>query len=170
MIQITAARLEDVPYMREVGIATYRATFDAHNTPGNMKAYLEEAYNLETLRQEWSEPRSKIFLAWENSNQVGFARVRENNEVESYLGKNALELQRLYVLKEMQGKQVGKLLMDAALDYAASEHYEWIWLGVWERNYKAQRFYDNLGFQKFSEHTFQMGDDPQIDWLLKRRI
>lgn len=170
MIKIAVARLEDISAMREVGIKTYRDTFDAHNTPENMTAYLEEAYNLETLRKEWIEPRSKIFLAWENSRQVGFVRLRESDEVVSYLGKNTLEIQRLYVLSEMQGRRVGILLMDVALAYAAKENYEWIWLGVWEKNFKAQRFYQKFGFQKFSEHTFQMGDDPQIDWLLRKKV
>lgn len=170
MIKIAVARLEDISAMREVGIKTYRDTFDAHNTPENMTTYLEEAYNLETLRKEWGEPRSKIFLAWENFRQVGFLRLRESDEVVSYLGKNTLEIQRLYVLSEMQGKQVGILLMEAALAFAAKENYEWIWLGVWEKNFKAQRFYQKFGFQKFSEHTFQMGEDPQIDWLLRKKM
>jgi hypothetical protein len=41
---------------------------------------------------------------------------------------------------------------------------------VWERNFKAQAFYRQWGFERFGEHVFQMGDDAQTDWLLKRKI
>ncbi|MDZ7650391.1 MAG: GNAT family N-acetyltransferase [Cytophagales bacterium] len=101
---------------------------------------------------------------------MGFVRLRECDEVRSLLGDNALELQRLYVLTLAQGKSVGKLLMDMAMQYAIQKKYDWIWLGVWERNFKAQEFYKRWGFEKFSEHTFWMGDDPQVDWLLKKKL
>jgi ribosomal protein S18 acetylase RimI-like enzyme len=60
--------------------------------------------------------------------------------------------------------------MEKTMDYATSNKFEWIWLGVWEKNYKAQQFYARWGFERFSEHTFWMGDDPQVDWLLKKKL
>lgn len=99
---------------------------------------------------------------------MGFVRLRQSNEAASYLGNNTIELQRLYVLTSAQGKSIGKRLMEKALDYAIAQQVEWIWLGVWEKNYKAQQFYARYGFERFSEHTFWMGDDPQIDWLLRK--
>jgi ribosomal protein S18 acetylase RimI-like enzyme len=60
--------------------------------------------------------------------------------------------------------------MEKALIYARENRYDWIWLGVWERNFNAQHFYAKWGFEKFGEHVFQMGDDPQIDWLLKKKL
>ncbi|MFY8036361.1 MAG: GNAT family N-acetyltransferase [Cyclobacteriaceae bacterium] len=60
--------------------------------------------------------------------------------------------------------------MERALAYAVEHQFEWMWLGVWERNFKAQKFYEKQGFTRFSEHVFQMGDDPQTDWLLKRKV
>ena len=38
-----------------------------------------------------------------------------------------------------------------ALDQAKSRGFEWAWLGVWERNFKAQDFYYRFGFERFSE-------------------
>ena len=101
---------------------------------------------------------------------VGFVRLRKSNEAASYLGENAIELHRLYLLTSVQGQSVGQLLMEKALAYAMQGRFEWIWLGVWEKNFKAQRFYKRWGFERFSEHTFWMGDDPQVDWLLKKKL
>lgn len=170
MIFVREAQVNDIPELREVAITTYHDTFAQFNTPQNMTAYFEEAYNLKTLTSELAENNSKLFLACEDDKILGFARLREYEEVRELLGDNTVELQRLYVLTDAQGRSVGRLLMQTALEYAANKNYEWIWLGVWERNFKAQEFYNKWGFEKFSEHTFWQGDDPQIDWLLKKKL
>lgn len=170
MIEIREATIQDIPTMRQVAISSYADTFEDANTPENMEAFFKDSYNLTKLELELNEPNSRLFLAFEGTTQVGFARLRESNEVEIYLGNNTIELQRLYVLTSAQGKSVGRLLMETAMAYAQQKKYEWIWLGVWEKNFRAQRFYENWGFKKFSEHTFWMGDDPQVDWLLKRKL
>lgn len=135
-----------------------------------MEAFLSEAYNLEQLTKEFHEPNSILTLAFHGSRVVGFVRLRRNNEVDHYLGCNHIELQRLYVHPEFQNQRIGKMLMESAMQYALSGQFDWIWLGVWEHNAEAQRFYQRWGFEKFSEHVFQMGDDPQIDWLLKKKL
>jgi ribosomal protein S18 acetylase RimI-like enzyme len=62
------------------------------------------------------------------------------------------------------------LLMQHALNLAADLKVDWIWLGVWEKNPKAQKFYEQWGFERFSEHIFQMGEESQTDWLMKKKI
>lgn len=170
MIVVREAHVGDIPEMRQVAISTYHDTFAEFNTPENMSSYFEEAYSLQNLTNELSEVNSKLFLACEEDKIIGFARLREYPEVRDMLGNNTVELQRLYVLKAAQGKSAGKLLMENALLYARNRNYDWIWLGVWERNFRAQEFYRKWGFEKFSEHTFWQGDDPQIDWLLKKKL
>jgi ribosomal protein S18 acetylase RimI-like enzyme len=96
--------------------------------------------------------------------------LRKNNEAIDQLGPNTIELHRLYIDTRYQNQKLGKRLMEFALDFAAKSKVEWIWLGVWEHNPKAQAFYQRWGFEKFSEHIFQMGAEAQTDWLLRKRI
>lgn len=170
MVTIRSARLEDIPAMREVAIESYIEKFAAHNTPENMEAFLQEAYNLGQLIKEFQEEGSILMLAFYEERVVGFVRLRKNSEVDHHLGTNHIELQRLYIHPKFQNMKIGKKLMEFAMEYANQGKFDWIWLGVWERNFEAQRFYAKWGFEKFSEHVFQMGDDPQIDWLLKKRL
>ena len=170
MIEIRPARLEEMGLLRKVAIETFIETFADLNTPENMEAVLKEAYRLETLQEEWSEAGSIYYLALEGNNPIGFARLRLNDEVAGQLGTNTIELQRLYVHPFHQGKKTGSLLMRKVIGYSNEHGYDWIWLGVWERNLKAQEFYQKWGFEKFGEHIFQMGDDPQTDWLLRKRV
>ena len=169
MIRIRPARLEELGLLRKIAIETSVATFAAFNTRENMDSFLA-AYDHAQLEKEWQEAGSVYYLAWDQDQAVGFGRLRLNNEVENYLGKNTIELQRLYVHPDHQGKSIGSQLMKQVLEYASKENNEWIWLGVWERNFKAQEFYVKWGFERFGEHVFQMGDDPQTDWLLKLRV
>ena len=170
MIEVRPARKEELSLLRKVAIETFIETFAEFNTPENMEAVLKEAYDADTLEREWREEGSVCYLAWEGNNLIGFVRLRLNDEAEDRLGKNTIELQRLYVHPAHQGKKTGSLLMKRVVDYSSKQGYDWIWLGVWERNYKAQEFYAKWGFERFSEHTFQMGDDPQVDWLLRKRV
>jgi diamine N-acetyltransferase len=170
MIVIREAQPKDMPELREVAISSYHDAFASFNSPENMDAYFSESYNLLTLNKELTEPDSKLFLACLDEKIVGFSRLRESTEVADMLGSNVVELQRIYVLTEVHGKSVGKLLIEASLHYAQQRKYDWIWLGVWEQNFKAQDFYNRWGFEKFSEHVFWMGDDAQTDWLLKKKL
>lgn len=170
MIEIRLATPHDVPAVREVAIQSYEATFAAFNTRENMEAFYSESYALEVMQREFYEPHSYLFVATEGDSILGFVRLRRNDEAKDKLGDNTIELQRLYIHPHHQGRNIGKQLMEAALKQAMELRVEYIWLGVWERNFKAQNFYSHWGFERFGEHVFQMGDDPQIDWLLKRKL
>ncbi len=169
MIMLRPTVAADIPALQRIAIQTQVDTFGAFNTEANMKAYLDQAYSLENLRLELVDPGSHNYLAFLEEALVGFMRLRITDEVTHWLGTNTIELQRLYVDKAFLGQGVGAAMMQKALDIAREKKYEWIWLGVWERNYRAQEFYKKWGFERFSEHIFQMGDDPQTDWLFRRK-
>jgi len=81
----------------------------------------------------------------------------------------ALELKRLYVLKEFHGKKIAQELMDYFIEYATKNKYACVWLGVWEHNMRAQKFYAKYGFVNSGyTHDFPIGDTPQTDWWFWR--
>jgi diamine N-acetyltransferase len=156
--------------LRQIAIQSYAETFAVHNTEENLELFFKESYSQEQFVREFHEPDTLCCMARYNGKGIGYLRLRQSREAESMLGKSTVELQRLYVLAEYKGKGAGSLLMSKAIEYAKNKRAEWIWLGVWERNFAAQKFYFSNGFVKFGEHVFQMGDDPQIDWMLKKRL
>jgi ribosomal protein S18 acetylase RimI-like enzyme len=170
MIRIRKAKLEEVPAVRQLAIEVYTDTFAEHNTEANMAAFFNENYSLDKFTSEYLEKNSELFVALDNLKIVGFLRVRKNDEVADKLGNNTMELQRLYVHKDYHGTPVARKLMDKFFDVAKNQKVEWVWLGVWEKNFRAQKFYSKFGFERFGEHIFQMGDDPQTDWLLKKKM
>jgi len=85
-------------------------------------------------------------------------------------GESPIELLRLYVMAQWQGHGVGFALMRRALDFARSSVYKTVWLGVWERNFKAQEFYRRWGFISVGQHDFILGTVRQVDWIMARSI
>ena len=170
MIEIREAEPKDISLLLQVSIETQMDTFADQNTPEIMDAHILRSYHPELFEKEFFEPDTIFYIAWDEDEMAGFLRLRVTDEAEKYLGKSAIELHRLYVRRGFQGKKVGYALMQTAIHYGREKHFEWLWLGVWEKNIKAQEFYDKCGFMRFAEHVFWMGDDPQNDWLLKFRL
>ena len=91
----------------------------------------------------------------------GRNKINEKKRADSLLSGHLQNINHL--------AETGKLVAAGPIKRNEKE-YEGIWLGVWEKNFRAQKFYAKYGFEKFGSHTFQMGDDPQVDWLLKKKL
>ena len=135
-----------------------------------MRIFLDKAYSEEKLKSEIENKESETFLAVENQKILGVLKINTGNaETESGL-KNSLEIQRIYILKDSKGLGIGTVLMNLAEKKARELGVSFIWLGVWEKNFPAQKFYTDKGFRKFSEHSFVLGDDVQTDFLMKKEL
>jgi diamine N-acetyltransferase len=165
---------EDIAPMRDVAIKSYLDTFAKFNTQEDMEAFLRDSYSLKKMQEEFHEQSSVLYLACkdglEGETIVGFLRLRINAEAADKLGDNSIELHRLYIHTDYKGMGIGNKLFEAALSYSIQNKFDWIWLGVWEKNFDAQKVYTKWGFEKFSEHVFKMGEDAQTDWLLKKAL
>jgi ribosomal protein S18 acetylase RimI-like enzyme len=79
-------------------------------------------------------------------------------------------VQRIYVLQNFHGKNIGQLLLDEVKKIAQTTGVDYIWLGVWEENHRALQFYTKNGFVVFDKHVFKMGNDEQTDLLMRFHI
>jgi diamine N-acetyltransferase len=121
------------------------------------------------VKAELCDPSAELMLIYDQQRCVGFARLRRSNNPEGLEGK-AIEIERIYADKDYIGNGVGTRLMEECIHRAKAAGFETIWLGVWEFNARAIRFYEKHQFEKFGEHIFMLGIDPQTDWLLKKTI
>lgn len=160
----------DIPELRELAIKIFRDTFTDQNTPEAMEGAINTEYDVERFQKEFTEAGQRYFFICDGNKAIGYLRLRKNTEVDHLLGPNNIELQRIYVDHAYHGQRVGDKLMQLAIDLAHEGKYEWIWLGVWEHNPRAQKFYQKWGFEKFSEHPFYMGEEKQTDWLMRRKL
>lgn len=169
-ITIRVASLDDVEAIISIGIRTFRDTFDEVNSPEVMIKYLNSTFTRKRIGEEILEKNAVFFLAEQESEVIGYARVRRSEKPDGVGDGEALEIERLYADKKFIGKRVGYLLMSECLQFARDNNYQWVWLGVWEHNERAIGFYKRWGFERFGDHIFMLGSDPQTDWLMKKNM
>lgn len=159
--------LDDLMAIKAIGMQTYEDTFRALNTPENMQAYLDSAFNTEQLEGELSNPDSTFFFLFVDKHLAGYMKLNEAEAQSDLKDPVALEIERIYIKKEFQGHGLGKTLMQHALQIAREKKKQYAWLGVWELNTNAIAFYEKMGFYKAGTHGFVMGDDHQTDFIMK---
>jgi ribosomal protein S18 acetylase RimI-like enzyme len=169
-ICIRPCTVEDAETLKDLATKAFCETFAPLNTPENMDAYLQEAYNLPKLRRELEDGNQEFYFSYADGVLAGYLKVNEAPSQAEFNDPKALEIERIYVLKSFYGTGVGQFLMDAALEMARTRGKEYTFLGVWEYNLRARRFYEKNGFYRFGAHTFVMGDDPQTDFLLRKDL
>ncbi|MHC4791202.1 MAG: GNAT family N-acetyltransferase [Planctomycetota bacterium] len=60
--------------------------------------------------------------------------------------------------------------MKSCLEAARIDGHQTIWLGVWEKNAQAIRFYEKWDFKKVGTKEFILGSDRQIDDVMERPV
>jgi ribosomal protein S18 acetylase RimI-like enzyme len=148
----------------------FAATFEADNDPEDLHAYLATAYTPATQAAEISDAAVTTLLAAEGDDWYGFAQVRVTEVPDCVDDPTSIELWRLYVDPAWHGRGVAAALMEAACVDIASRGGRSAWLGVWERNVRAQRFYRKQGFEPVGTHTFVLGSDEQTDQIWLKRL
>lgn len=158
--------MEDLLTLREFSYKTYNDTFRHMNTPSNMKAYLEQAFDSNKLRNELSNSNSIFYFLYADEKLAGYLKLNEYNAQTDIYDPQSLEIERIYIAEEFQGKGLGSTLMNKAIDVANLREKLYVWLGVWEKNDKALRFYKNNGFYVKGKHSFFMGEEEQVDFIM----
>lgn len=166
-IEIRKATFNDLEAIQNISIQTFTETFAAVNTPENIANYIKDSFNSEQLASELNNLDSQFYLATASNEVVGYLKINFGDAQTEMINKNALEVHRIYVSQAFHGKNVGQLLIDEVKKIAQQTNVEFIWLGVWEENHRALRFYNKNGFIEFDKHVFTLGDEQQTDLLMQ---
>ena len=169
-LMIRRANREDDGLLAELGARTFAETFATDNSPEDIASYIGASFNLAQQVAELADPSSTFLIAEVGGLAAGYAKLHAGEPAEGVDGTKPVELVRLYVSREWLGRGVGEALMRACVDEARQAGHDSIWLGVWERNGRAQAFYRKWNFRAVGVHVFQLGSDPQRDILMQRAV
>lgn len=162
--------LNDIEQLQKIGRETFSETFSRSNTEENMKKYLAEGFSVETLADEVNNRNSVFYFALSENKVVGYLKINFGASQTELKDEKAIEIERIYVLKEFHGKKVGQTLYGKAMEVAQQKGSDYVWLGVWEENPRAISFYKKNGFIEFDRHVFKLGDDEQTDIMMKLKL
>jgi diamine N-acetyltransferase len=169
-IKIKKCTIEDLHTLQEISYETFNDTFKHQNSSENMEAYLERAFNLKQLEKELSTMSSEFFFVYFKNEVAGYLKVNINEAQTEDLDDESLEIERIYIRKSFQMHGLGKYLINKALEKAVEKNKMIVWLGVWEKNENAIAFYEKMGFIKTGSHSFYMGDEEQVDYIMTKTL
>ena len=169
-ITIQGVTVNDLAQLQKIGRKAFSETFSSGNTEENMNKYLVEGFSKEKLREELNNESSAFYFAVLDEKVIGYLKLNFGSSQTEIQDSISLEIERIYVLQEYYGKKVGQVLYEKALQVAEDKKVNYVWLGVWEENPRAIRFYQKNGFVEFDKHIFVMGDEEQTDIMMKKTL
>ena len=127
--QITLAYLDhdDLDALQVVSVVSFYESFIDGADPLDMQRYLQTQLTTEILAVELAQSTSKFIGIKDHQILIGYMKVNDE--------KDAIEIQRLYLLKDYQNKGLGQRLLDEANHYAKTKQKRYLRLAVYEKNY-----------------------------------
>jgi len=169
-LSIRRATPDDGSLIADMGARTFVAAFGADNRLEDMEQYLSLNFSKTHIEAQLSDLSSIFLLAYEDCKAVGYVMLRVSKKPISVTGPKPIELVRLYIEEEVIGKGYGSALLNSCLEEAEKNGHRTIWLGVWQKNLRAIRFYEKWGFTKVGTKEFILGNDLQHDYIMARPV
>lgn len=166
---IRRATAADATLLASLGRATFVEAFGDLYEAADLEVFLAQAHSAAKYRSLLGDGTTALWLAAdERGEALGYGVAGRCGLPVPALEANAGEIKRLYVSKAAQGRQVGSRIMDAMLEWLAQAELSPLYVGVWSKNYGAQRLYARFGFEKVGEYDFPVGRQIDREFILKR--
>lgn len=166
-LRIQQCSLAHLDELVKISRTTFIEAFETENNPEDFKNYIDFAFDKERLSGELKNTDSSFYFVYDDTVLVGYFKLNENKAQTDIKENDSLELERIYVLQKFQGNKIGEWMLGQIIGLAMKMNKSYIWLGVWEHNGKAIKFYQRKGFSKFGTHPYYIGKDKQTDWLMQ---
>lgn len=169
-LKVDSVLAHELDILLNLGKQTFVDAYSHMNSADNMEAYLRHHFNKEVFIQQFNNPNSEFYFVKTGDIILGYIKVNFNEAQTELKDPQGMEIERIYVLKEYQGNKIGQYLIQFVKQHAVRKKLNFVWLGVWDQNLNAMRFYERLGFSAFDEHVFIFGDEHQTDIMMKMEV
>ena len=167
-LKISQATVSDAKLISVLGAVSFYEAYFEQDTAHDLANYIHESFELAKIRTEIEDKHAAFFIIYADEKAVGYAKLREGSKVDCIKNENSIELQRIYTIERVYGKGIGESLLKHCLETAKLKGFETLWLGVWEENIRAQKFYAKYGFARVGEITFPYGETVGINFVLEK--
>lgn len=151
-MEIIKAELEDLQTIRDLAMKIWPYTYGEILSVDQLEYMLEWIYSIESLREQVKIKKHEFYLAIDNKKEAGFISLgRDEKDPSIFI------LHKIYVLSEMQGKGVGKKLLDFTIEKSRELGGKFLQLNV-NRFNKALQFYEKHGFNVILEEDIDIGN------------
>ena len=162
MLALRNAVLSDIPHIIHIAEAAWFVTYLPFIEAAQVQFMFDAIYNPEALATVMQQEGAFSLLAFDESHPAGFAIASPAGQPEG-----VLKISKIYVKPEMQGKKVGKQLMQATINLAKHNNFRKLLLNVNRFNEKAIIFYEKCNFAKTAEEDIPIGDYWMNDFVME---
>lgn len=172
-LRVEQATAVCVAELADVAARTFPLACPPSVAPEDVAAFVTENLSPERFADYLADPGRVVLTAVEDNRIIGYAMiirgVPDDPDVSAAVAdRPSIELSKLYVLPESHGGTVSAALMSAVLERARTLGAASVWLGVNQRNGRAQRFYAKHGFAVTGTKSFRLGGHIEADYVMVR--
>jgi len=167
---IRRATIADLDVVTALSARTYRDAYASMVDPVDLERHIADDLAADRIGALLGSPACTFLLLEEDGRPIGYAIVREGPAPSCVTEPKPVEIVRFYLEQHVIGKGNGSRLMRACLDHAREVGAESIWLGVWERNERACRFYERSGFRTVGVHPIVFAGKTYEDLVMVRSL
>ena len=160
----------DLRTLRALSVDTFIRAFGHLNTPEDMEAYCARVFSEDSLQRQMETMGTAFWFLYADGELAGYMKLNTGDAQTEDMGEDALEIERIYVCAAFQGQGLGGYLLEQAVETASAQSTKSVWLGVWEHNTRAVKFYEAHGFRRKGTHNFFLGSDRQTDIIMQRTL
>ena len=169
-IGLRKVQRDDLDVLVNISRTTFHEAFAHANTEENISAYINSAFDRAKLESELNNTSSQFYFAILEGIAAGYCKINFAPAQSDINDSESLEIERIYVLKKFQNQKAGQFMMNEVITVARASMLKFIWLGVWEENPGAIRFYRKNGFVPWKKHRFMLGNDMQTDIIMRKDL
>jgi ribosomal protein S18 acetylase RimI-like enzyme len=159
-----AAGTADTAELAAVAAQTFPLACPPTMAPENVAAFVDATLSAARFAEYLEDSQRAVLTARYDGRIIGYAMAVHEAT------KDTAELSKIYVLSEHHGTGAAQALMDGVLTTAGHWAVGSVWLGVNQKNERAQRFYAKNGFVVRGTRTFQVGARLEDDFVMVREL
>jgi len=169
-IRIRRAEAGDARLIATLATVTFFEAYFEQDDPPDLANYLAESFSADMIAEELADPETYFFLIHRGRPPVGYAKMRDKEPHASVTSRSAIELERIYAVERVWGSGIGEKLLDHCVGFARDLGKDLIWLGVWEENPRAIRFYEKHGFTRVGTLEFPYANSIGINAVMQLEL
>ncbi|MGV3530596.1 MAG: GNAT family N-acetyltransferase [Flavisolibacter sp.] len=170
MTDIVRAGIKDIDVLVDIGRRSLLESH-GHSAPADVfQAYLDAKVTHAALQQELADPHNIFHIIYDNHKPAGYSKIIYSQPVKDVAENNLTKMERLYLLEEYHGLQLGHLLLQHNISLSLQQGEAGMWLYVWKENERALRFYEREGFVIIGDGWFPLtAEHANPNWQMLLR-
>ncbi|NLG56268.1 MAG: GNAT family N-acetyltransferase [Rhodococcus sp.] len=174
-VQIDTAGIWDSEAIADVAAATFPLACPPDASQDDIAAFIDDVLSAEHFAEYLTDPRHTILKVTENGAIVGYAMIVDDEPADPAVAqfitaRPTTEINKLYVVPDRHGSGIAAELMETIIDRAHAAGRASLWLGVNQKNMRAQRFYVKHGFTQAGTRSFVVGSRRHDDFVMQRAL